>query len=651
MHPRRRGRLARLAPDQRAAATAPPGPSLCIAPAGQRQDHDPRRPRRLADRRRGRRPTRSGRSPSTSARPLEMTERLDAAVAPLGVAPGAVRVRTFHALGREILRDAGVAVEPLADRAAILRRGRALGRRGRAAPARHGRLAAQDRARRDRRRRRGRPRRPGRSPAPSSPTKRAVAATGGLDFDDLILRAIAALERDPACSPAGASAAASCSSTRSRTSTGRSSGSRCCSPRRPTGSSSSATTTSRSMAGGSPTSGGSSALERAPARPAAGRPRGQLPLPATGRRARGPAGRAQRGAVRQGDPRPGPAATGRLILAPDPSDETVAPRARGPDLAGRRLDPGDPGPDEPRAAAGRRRRAPISASRSGRRGSTLPLESPLVDDLLARADRRRHSDGEPLLVALGRVRAALAPDDGGATAASRRGAARLGGRRSPTWRRSRPPSTATRARLADLRRDDAALTLATAHATKGLEFDHVDRRSAWRPAASRAPGPSAEADDPDAPTRRSAASPTSPGPARAARSRSCTTRRVPSPFLLEAFEPPSWGSSRRRRVTVAAGLLSPGPVDLADQPVDRVEERLGRACRQDVADRVLGAVRGPGSASPSRAARSARRRAAGRAAARGTRPSGRTRSRGPPPAAGRRAGRRRARPRRSPGRS
>ena len=31
----------------------------------------------------------------------------------------------------------------------------------------------------------------------------------------------------------------------------------------------------------------------------------------------------------------------------------------------------------------------------------------------------------------------------------------------------------TRTRLTDLRRDDASLTLATAHATKGLEFDHV----------------------------------------------------------------------------------------------------------------------------------------------------------------------------------
>src|SRR6185436_16260497 len=52
---------------------------------------------------------------------VEMTERLDAAVAPLGVGPGAVRVRTFHALGREILRDAGVPVDPLADRPALLR--------------------------------------------------------------------------------------------------------------------------------------------------------------------------------------------------------------------------------------------------------------------------------------------------------------------------------------------------------------------------------------------------------------------------------------------------------------------------------------------------------------------------------------------------
>ena len=34
LHPSVSERLARLAPDQRAAATAPPGPILCVAPAG-----------------------------------------------------------------------------------------------------------------------------------------------------------------------------------------------------------------------------------------------------------------------------------------------------------------------------------------------------------------------------------------------------------------------------------------------------------------------------------------------------------------------------------------------------------------------------------------------------------------------------------------
>ena len=43
------------------------------------------------------------------------------ALEPLGVAPDAVRVRTFHALGREILRDAGARVEPLVARDRVLR--------------------------------------------------------------------------------------------------------------------------------------------------------------------------------------------------------------------------------------------------------------------------------------------------------------------------------------------------------------------------------------------------------------------------------------------------------------------------------------------------------------------------------------------------
>ena len=113
-------RLDRLAPDQRAAATAPPGPVLCVAPAGSGKTTtlvariawlvatgaDPRGitavtfNKRAAD---------------------EMASRVDAALEPLGLAAGAVRVKTFHALGREILADGGVPVEPLLDREAVLR--------------------------------------------------------------------------------------------------------------------------------------------------------------------------------------------------------------------------------------------------------------------------------------------------------------------------------------------------------------------------------------------------------------------------------------------------------------------------------------------------------------------------------------------------
>ena len=120
-------RLARLAPDQRDAAVAPPGPILCVAPAG------------------------SGKTTTLVARVAwliasgaaaageiaaitfnkraaeELRERLASALAPLGVSGDMVdevRVRTFHALGLEILRDAGAAVEPLVDRMALLRRSR-----------------------------------------------------------------------------------------------------------------------------------------------------------------------------------------------------------------------------------------------------------------------------------------------------------------------------------------------------------------------------------------------------------------------------------------------------------------------------------------------------------------------------------------------
>jgi superfamily I DNA/RNA helicase len=113
-------RLERLAPDQRAAATAPPGPVLCVAPAGS-----------------GKTTTLVARIAwlvATGADPAaitavtfnkraadEMAARVDAALEPLGLPAGAVRVKTFHALGREILADGGERVDPLLDRETVLR--------------------------------------------------------------------------------------------------------------------------------------------------------------------------------------------------------------------------------------------------------------------------------------------------------------------------------------------------------------------------------------------------------------------------------------------------------------------------------------------------------------------------------------------------
>ncbi len=113
-------RLDRLAPDQREAATAAPGPVLCIAPAGS-----------------GKTTTLVARIAwlvATGADPAgitavtfnkraadEMASRVDAALEPLGLAPGSVHVKTFHALGREILADGGQSVEPLLDRETVLR--------------------------------------------------------------------------------------------------------------------------------------------------------------------------------------------------------------------------------------------------------------------------------------------------------------------------------------------------------------------------------------------------------------------------------------------------------------------------------------------------------------------------------------------------
>src|SRR4029079_8735940 len=106
-HPSVVARLARLAPDQRAAATAPRVPILIVAPAGSGKTTTlVARVAWLGD---------GGTDPASitvvafnKRAADELTERLDAALAPLDVPGGGsrarvVRVRTFHALGREIL--------------------------------------------------------------------------------------------------------------------------------------------------------------------------------------------------------------------------------------------------------------------------------------------------------------------------------------------------------------------------------------------------------------------------------------------------------------------------------------------------------------------------------------------------------------------
>jgi len=188
-------RLERLTPDQRAAATAEPGPILCVAPAG------------------------SGKTTTLIARvcwligsgraaPEEVTAvtfnkraadelaaRLATALREIVDPAPTVRIRTFHALAREILRDRGRPVEPLVDRFEVLR-----SVRPDADPAELGRLdtaisrlkldlavTAQQVA----------------ADPDAGPTarafvdyERAVAATGGLDFDDLLVRVLDLLDAD-----------------------------------------------------------------------------------------------------------------------------------------------------------------------------------------------------------------------------------------------------------------------------------------------------------------------------------------------------------------------------------------------------------------------------------------------------------------------
>jgi superfamily I DNA/RNA helicase len=194
-HPAVEARLAKLAPDQRAAATAPPGPVLCVAPAGSGKTTTlVARVAWLVD---------GGVDPATIAAITfnkraaeELAERLNTALGEMGVAAGAVRVATFHALGREILRSAGQAVEPLADRSAVLERvapgatpadlrmlDTAISKLKLDLAVTADDVAADPEA------------------GPIARTyvayERALAANGALDFDDLVIRAIRLLDSSP----------------------------------------------------------------------------------------------------------------------------------------------------------------------------------------------------------------------------------------------------------------------------------------------------------------------------------------------------------------------------------------------------------------------------------------------------------------------
>ncbi len=471
-------RLARLAPDQRDAAVAPPGPILCVAPAG------------------------SGKTTTLVARVAwliasgaaaageiatitfnkraaeELRERLVSALAPLGVTGDAVRVRTFHALGLEILRDAGATVEPLVDRMALLRRiSPDAGPAGwRALDTAISRLkldlgvdaaavAADPEA--------------GSIARTFVAYEAAIAEAGGLDFDDLVARALRALEVDAVllerwrgrCAHLLVDEAQDLDRAQLRMALLLAApanrvffvgdddqsiyGWRLADVRR-------VLSLDASLPG----------LRRVDLEV-----NYRCPPTVVARAVRLVEHNRERFAKVI---RAGPAASGPIVLAPDSSDETVR--------IGRVFD-NWPAGDSTRAILARTNREllPAISVALDRRIPFRPpaiellVSSPLVDAVLAETDQSTDPD-TPLLPRLEAVRARWSasppagdggPDPDGPQPADI--AAAVVAWAVPYCRLDelRDAIAARRAALADLCRDDAALTLATAHGTKGLEFDHV----------------------------------------------------------------------------------------------------------------------------------------------------------------------------------
>ena len=465
-----------LAPDQRAAATAPPGPVICIAPAGSGKTTTLiARIAWLLD---------DGADPATISTIAfnkraadELRARL--ATAASGLGGDLVRVRTFHALGLEILREAGQTTSPLVDRAALLRRlwPTAPATERRRLETLFSRLKLDLRvdataidADPD----------PGPLGAAFLRYETALADAGGLDFDDLIARPLRMLESDPGvlaiwqarCQHLLVDEAQDLDRSQLDLALLLAQpanriflvgdddqsiyGWRLADVRRVLG-----------------------LAERLP-----GLRRVDLevnyrcPRPVVERAVRLVSHNSER--FRK-TVRAGPNAAGRLMLAPTGDDDV----GRAEQVLAAWPDDGTL-----RAILARTNRelgaAAVAAVEVGRpfraTGVELIVESAHVDSILERlaADSLETA---PLLVQIGWIRTAILetppasleePDDPDAASPAEVVEAILGwAASSETFEALRTAIDTARRRLADLRRDDAPLSLATAHSTKGLEFDDV----------------------------------------------------------------------------------------------------------------------------------------------------------------------------------
>jgi DNA helicase-2/ATP-dependent DNA helicase PcrA len=482
VHPSVTERLARLAPDQRDAAVAPPGPILCLAPAG------------------------SGKTTTLVARVAwlissgaaaageiatitfnkraaeELRERLASALAPLGVSGDEgdeVRVRTFHALGLEILRDAGATVEPLVDRMALLRRvapdagpagwrvlDTAISQLKLDLGVEAAAVAADPEA--------------GLIARTFVAYEAAITEAGGLDFDDLVARAVRALEADAEllerwrgrCSHLLVDEAQDLDRAQLRMALLLAA---------PTNRVFFVGDDDQSIYGWRLAD-----VRRLLSLDASLPGLRRVDLEVNYRCPPTVVARAVRLVEHNRERfakviRAGSAASGPIVLAPDSSDETVR--------IGRVFD-NWPADDATRAILARTNRELLPAisvaldRRIPFRAPAIELlvSSPLVDAVLAEAEGST-DPGLPVLARLEAVRvrwSAAPPAEGDADGDPDRPRPADIAAAVVAWAvpyssldALREAVAARRAALTELCRDDAALTLATAHGTKGLEFDHV----------------------------------------------------------------------------------------------------------------------------------------------------------------------------------